>query len=190
MLTLQILTARPDDQGTYTVRATNPSGKDETSCKLTIRPTASIDTRSFVEPEKFAPLEVKAPPPTKEDMQKMEPPKVIIPLEDAQLKEGVPALLTAKIIGKPTPDVSTDLYPMKSVIVCLCCHSLSGWKMINRWLHRVVCALGTTMQRNKFCCRSTMFVQMMPVPTVSSRPTRRAKTRQQASSISYRIDAA
>jgi hypothetical protein len=39
-------------------------------------------------------------------MQKMEPPKVIIPLEDANLKEGAPALLTAKIIGKPTPDVS------------------------------------------------------------------------------------
>ena len=36
----------------------------------------------------------------------MEPPKVIIPLEDTQLKEGAPVLLTAKIIGKPTPDVS------------------------------------------------------------------------------------
>ena len=114
VLTLQILTARPDDQGTYTVRATNPVGKDETSCTLTIRPTTSIDTRPFIAPEKFAPLEIKAPPPSKEDLKKMEPPKVIVPLEDANLKEGVPALLTAKIIGKPTPDVSIDLYPIES----------------------------------------------------------------------------
>ena len=106
VLTLQILAARPDDQGTYTVRATNPSGKDETSCQLNIRPTTSIDTRPFVEPEKFANLELKAPPPTKEDLAKPEAPKVIIPLEDVQLKEGAPALLTAKIIGRPTPDVS------------------------------------------------------------------------------------
>ncbi|CAF3516722.1 unnamed protein product, partial [Rotaria sp. Silwood2] len=51
VLTLQILATRPDDQGTYTVRATNPSGSDETTCKLTIRPVASIDTRPLVEPE-------------------------------------------------------------------------------------------------------------------------------------------
>ena len=105
MLTLQILAARPDDQGTYTVRATNPVGKDETSCKLTIKPTAGIDTRPYVEPTKFSNLELKAPPPTKEDLAKPEPPKVIIPLEDTQLKEGAPVLLTAKIIGRPTPDV-------------------------------------------------------------------------------------
>jgi hypothetical protein len=88
------------------VRATNPSGKDETSCKLNIRPTVSIDTRPFVEPEKFAPLELKAPPPTKEDLDKMEPPKVVVPLEDVKLKEGAPVLMKAKIIGRPTPDVS------------------------------------------------------------------------------------
>ena len=114
VLTLEILNSRPDDQATYTVRATNPSGKDETSCKLNIRPTASIDTRSFVEPEKFAPLELKAPPPTKDDMKKMEPPKVVIPLEDTELKEGAPVLLRAKIIGKPTPDVSSDQHALKA----------------------------------------------------------------------------
>ena len=117
------MASRPDDQGTYTVKATNPVGKDETSCKLTIKPTPGIDTRPFVEPEKFAPLEVKAPPPTKEDMQKMEPPKVIIPLEDTQLKEGSPALLAAKIIGRPTPDVSdlltTDCCENVLSLVCM-----------------------------------------------------------------------
>ncbi|CAF1516488.1 unnamed protein product, partial [Rotaria sordida] len=104
VLTLQILAARPDDQGTYTVRATNPVGSDETTCKLTIRPVASIDTRPFVQPEHFAQLEVKAPPPTKEDMEKMEPPKVIVPLKPMQVKEGSPVLLQATITGKPRPN--------------------------------------------------------------------------------------
>ena len=120
------MASRPDDQGTYTVKATNPVGKDETSCKLTIKPTPGIDTRPFVEPEKFGPLEVKAPPPTKEDMQKMEPPKVIIPLEDKSLKEGSPVLLKSKIIGRPTPDVReyisvSDRFVALffSVLVCL-----------------------------------------------------------------------
>ncbi|CAF4167212.1 unnamed protein product, partial [Rotaria sp. Silwood2] len=103
VLTLQILTTRPDDQGTYTVRATNPSGSDETTCKLTIRPVASIDTRPFVEPERFAQLELQAPPPTKEDMDHMEPPKVIVPLKSLRVKEGSPVLLQATITGKPRP---------------------------------------------------------------------------------------
>ena len=187
VLTLQILTARPDDQGTYTVRATNPVGKDETSCKLTIRPTPSIDTRPFVAPEKFGPLEIKAPPPSKEDMQKMEPPKVIVPLEDANLKEGVPALLTAKIIGRPTPDVSIDLYPIKSHNWCFHHGSSFGWKMISHWMPRVVCARAMTTVRNRCCCRSAISVPTMWVPIVSSPRIRRAKTRQHASWISSQI---
>ncbi|CAF4689160.1 unnamed protein product, partial [Rotaria sp. Silwood2] len=104
VLTLQVLAARPDDQGTYTVRATNPSGSDEATCKLTIRPVASIDTRPFVQPERFAQLELQAPAPTKEDMEHMEAPKVIVPLKPVQVHEGAPVLLQAKIVGKPTPN--------------------------------------------------------------------------------------
>ncbi|CAF4571736.1 unnamed protein product, partial [Rotaria magnacalcarata] len=103
-LTLQVLAARPDDQGTYTVRATNPVGSDETTCNLTIRPTASIDTRPFIQPDRFAPLELKAPPPTKADLDKMEPPKVVVPLENLQVTEGSPVLLKATIVGKPIPN--------------------------------------------------------------------------------------
>lgn len=112
VLTFHMLNPGPHDQGRYTVKATNPVGSDETSCELTIRPTSSIDTRPFVEPESFKKLEVKAPPPTKEDMDKMEPPKVIVPLQDLQLKEGSPALLQSKIIGRPTPDVRTEIIAM------------------------------------------------------------------------------
>ncbi|CAF4634258.1 unnamed protein product, partial [Rotaria magnacalcarata] len=102
-LTLQVLAARPDDDGTYTVRVTNPSGSDETTCKLAIRPIASIDTTPFVKPEKFAQLELKAPPLTKEDFDQMEPPNVIVPLQSLQVTEGSPVLLKATVIGKPTP---------------------------------------------------------------------------------------
>ncbi len=102
---MQILAVRPDDQGVYTVRATNPSGSDETTSKLTIRPVASIDTRPFIQPEQFAPLEVHAPIPKKEDMEQMQPPKVVVPLQSQQVKEGSPVLLQATIVGKPTPNV-------------------------------------------------------------------------------------
>ena len=108
-MTLQILAARPDDQGVYTVRATNPVGSDETTCKLTIRPVASVDTRPFIQPEQFAPLELKAPVPTKEDMDHMEAPKVIVPLESVQVPEGLPVLLQATITGKPRPNVRLSL---------------------------------------------------------------------------------
>ena len=109
-LTLQILAARPDDQGVYTVRATNPSGTDETSCNLRIQETPSIDTRPFVQPERFAPLEVKAPVPKKEDLQQMEAPKVLVPLQNEQVDEGAPVLLRATIVGKPTPNVRLSTY--------------------------------------------------------------------------------
>ena len=124
-LTLQVLAARPDDQGVYTVRATNPSGSDETTCKLTIRPTASIDTTPFIQPEHFAPLEVKAPKPTKADMEQMEPPKVIVPLEHLEVKEGSPVLLRATITGKPTPNVRLHLSSTKLTNLFVCC-SLFG----------------------------------------------------------------
>jgi hypothetical protein len=35
----------------------------------------------------------------------MQPPKVTVPLENTQVKEGVPVLLRATIVGKPTPNV-------------------------------------------------------------------------------------
>ncbi len=48
---------------------------------------------------------MKAPVPKKEDMEQMQPPKVIVPLQNTQVKESSPVLLQATIIGKPTPNV-------------------------------------------------------------------------------------
>ena len=105
VLTLQILNGRPDDQGTYTARATNPVGSDETTCKLTVKPEPATKKGPGAQPEQTGPLEIKAPLPKKEDLDKMEPPKVIVPLEHEKVKKGSPVLLKATIIGKPTPDV-------------------------------------------------------------------------------------
>jgi Immunoglobulin I-set domain len=95
---LEILEARPEDQGVYTVRAVNPVGSDETTAKLTIQPVSA-------KPQQVGPLELKAPKPKKEELQQMQPPKVIVPLENKEVKEGAPVLLKATITGKPTPDV-------------------------------------------------------------------------------------
>jgi hypothetical protein len=70
---------------------------------VTIRPAAPTPTGPAGQPA--GPLEVKAPVPTKEDMQQMQPPKVIVPLPNTQVKEGLPVLLRATIVGKPTPNV-------------------------------------------------------------------------------------
>ena len=48
---------------------------------------------------------MKAPIPTKEDMKQMQPPKVVVPLQNEEVKEGAPVLLKATITGKPTPNV-------------------------------------------------------------------------------------
>ena len=121
VLTLQILNGRPDDQGTYVARAVNPVGSDETTCKLTVKPETKKGPGAL--PEQFGPLEVKAPPPKKEDLDKMEPPKVIVPLEHEKVKKGSPVLLKATIIGKPTPDVSYPEYCQHLVffVVLLVC---------------------------------------------------------------------
>ena len=102
-LTLEILNVRPDDQGTYTARATNPVGTDETTAKLTVRPLAPAEAQALAQPK---PLEIIAPQPTKEDMQQLQPPKVIVPIENVDVPKGSPVLLRATITGKPTPTVS------------------------------------------------------------------------------------
>ncbi len=114
---MEILKPLPEDQGVYTVRATNPSGKDETSAKLTIGPATSTGQQ----PNQSGPLEIKAPPPTKEDMQQKQPPKVVVPLENAEVTEGLPVLLKATIVGKPVPTVRLQTLEKKylSLISCL-----------------------------------------------------------------------
>ena len=69
-------------------------------------PTQSgVDTSPFVQPERFNQLEVKAPAPTKEEMEQMEAPRVTKPLQSVQVNEGTPVLLQATVVGKPRPNV-------------------------------------------------------------------------------------
>ena len=106
MVTLEILNARPDDQGTYTVRATNPVGADETTAKLAVKPLTNTDAQTFSQPK---PLQVPAPQTTQQEMQQPQPPKVIVPLKDLAVRKGSPVLLRATIVGKPTPTVRISL---------------------------------------------------------------------------------
>lgn len=69
-------------------------------------PTQSgVDVTPFVQPERFPQLEIKAPIPTKEDLEQMEAPQVITPLQSVQVNEGSPVLLQATVVGKPRPNV-------------------------------------------------------------------------------------
>ena len=102
-MSLEILDTKPEDQGTYTVRATNPTGVDETTARLTVKPLTNADIQDLQQPK---PLQVTAPQPTQQDMQQPQPPKVVKPLENVQAPKGSPVLLRATIAGKPTPTVS------------------------------------------------------------------------------------
>ncbi len=99
IITLQILASRPDDQGVYTVRATNPVGSDETTCKLTIRPVSSVDTRPFVDAERFRPFDHR--PTTAGNLdnegQPLRPPKVLVPMNNVRLTEYQPIVLKSII---------------------------------------------------------------------------------------------
>lgn len=99
IITLQILASRPDDQGTYTVRAVNPVGSDETSCKLTIRPTSSIDNRPFVDGTRFRPLDNRPQSGTlgPDGNEALRPPKVLVPMNNVRLTESEPILLKSII---------------------------------------------------------------------------------------------
>ena len=103
-VSLEILDTKPEDQGTYTIRATNPTGTDETTANLTVKPLTNTDVQSFAQPKQ---LQVTAPQPTQQDMQQPQPPKVVKPLENVQAPKGSPVLLRATIAGKPTPTVSS-----------------------------------------------------------------------------------
>ena len=114
---MEILAAQPEDQGVYTLRAKNPFGTDETTATLTIRPLSPLDAQTATQPK---PLEVKAPPPTKQDMQQIQPPKVIVPLENVEAKKGSPVLLRATIVGKPTPTVRHHSSPTAHPLCFVC----------------------------------------------------------------------
>jgi hypothetical protein len=97
-----------NDLGTYVVLAENEAGKDQTFCTVFIQQMPNIDQTPMVNPEAFKYLE--HPPvrkmPDQDDNEVLQPPKVIIPLQDLKMKEGEPVLLLCKIEGNPKPKVS------------------------------------------------------------------------------------
>lgn len=108
VVTLQIANAQMNDLGTYIVLAENEAGRDQTFCTVHVQQIPSIDQTPMVNPEAFRFLEnppQKKPLDVDEDNENLQPPRVIVPLQDLQLKEGEPVFLICKIDGKPKPKV-------------------------------------------------------------------------------------
>lgn len=97
-----------NDLGTYIVLAENEAGRDQTFCTVHVQQIPNIDQTPMVNPEAFRFLEnppQKKPLDVDEDNENLQPPRVIVPLQDLQLKEGEPVFLICKIDGKPKPKV-------------------------------------------------------------------------------------
>ncbi len=105
---LQINDVRPQDIGEYLVIATNPAGEDSTVCSLNVVPDKpGVDDRAFVPTDKFRNLEhpqgqarrpleiVPAEGATVVGVQR--PPRVVVPLNDGDVEELMPVILTTTI---------------------------------------------------------------------------------------------
>jgi hypothetical protein len=109
VVTLKIDNSQMNDVGSYLAYAENVAGKDQTQCSLFVKEMPSIDQTPMVNPDAFRYLEypksITRPSETDDDYENLQPPKVIVPLQDLQLNEGEAVLLMCKIIGKPNPKV-------------------------------------------------------------------------------------
>ena len=113
---LKIRDIRPEDGGTYKCIAKNPLGQDETSAEVFVCKTPNVDQNPIMNPDSFTKLSLKSfdiPLNILENEEYYFPPKVIIPLQSINCKEGSNIIFTCKIDGYPKPEVifkSSKLY--------------------------------------------------------------------------------
>ena len=100
---------KPLDAGVYVCKAENMYGSDETFVEIKILPVANVDeTPQTINPNVFdkfdLPLSQQVAP-LGSATGELQPPVVIIPLNDKLITEEAPCLLSCKIIGNPKPKV-------------------------------------------------------------------------------------
>ena len=96
-----------NDLGNYTAIAENQIGKDQTSCNVFVQQMPNIDVTPMVNPDAFKYLDhpLVHKPREVDDNENFQPPRVIVPLQNLQLKEGEQVHLMCKITGHPKPKV-------------------------------------------------------------------------------------
>lgn len=120
---LNISDARLNDTGMYTVVAENKAGSDRTDGQLTVEKVAGVDETPIINPNAFAYLN-RPEPIRKEEVPKAVPPKVIVPLGNANVEEGKPVFLACKIDGTPKPIVRKSyntLYAHQNLLIISFC---------------------------------------------------------------------
>ncbi len=95
-----------DDAGEYTITARNSSGVGSSTARLRVRLEPSVDDTPLINPDAFQKLELKKPSGTPEDETQTEAHiKIIEPLQDLNVPEGVQAVFTCKIDASPKAEV-------------------------------------------------------------------------------------
>jgi hypothetical protein len=112
---LRIDSAQLSDSARYELYCDNPLGSDRTNANLSVSPSAAIDRTPIVDPRSFRyldqPSALVPPPPVAQevyrgpDVDRVEPPRVVIPLKDTRAPEGQSVCLLTKITGVPQPRI-------------------------------------------------------------------------------------
>jgi hypothetical protein len=95
---------KKDDAGYYTVTAKNLAGFKASTAKLSVRVQPSIDDTSYINPDVFQKFELKKPHETEDVAGKGEGEahiKIIEPLKDAHVYEGLQAVFSCKVDANP-----------------------------------------------------------------------------------------
>jgi hypothetical protein len=115
------------DTGRYKCKAENMYGSDETNSTLFIIDVPNIDERPQTQnPDAFKNLDAPMQHimPDLDENLELQPPLVIIPLNDKLIREELPVELLCKIIGNPKPKVPN------TIIVCMLLLKLIGYLLI------------------------------------------------------------
>lgn len=91
------------DSAVYEVVVENNVGQDRSSAKVLVHPVPVVQSASLLPQHHVLPKPEKKRAPSASE--RLEPPRIIVPLREVSVVEGAMATLVCKIDGKPKPSV-------------------------------------------------------------------------------------
>ncbi|KAF0313310.1 Titin [Amphibalanus amphitrite] len=111
-VSLDVLSAYPEDSGVYTVRASNRNGQATSQLNITVQPRAALiqESQHPAALQKISHLEAGRPRPAAEQAPQYERPVFGRPLKNASLVEGQPTHLEATLTPVNDPHMKVEWF--------------------------------------------------------------------------------